>query len=449
MWLLIQVVAVILAFVAYRRTARLEVIERRLAALARDLAALRGTEPDAGAPAPGRAPGHATPEAPPPSEPVGTPVWADEPPRPAASPPRERPLPLPPPPDPGPSFAARAAESFADLRERVDLEQLIGQRAAPLVAAVALGLAGLMFFKYSIDHGLFPPWSRVVVGAIVGLAAVVSSERLRQRDFARTADGLAAGGLVVLYAAWWAAGVRYELIPNGLAFALMVATTAAGCALSWRHGSEAIAIIGLAGGFATPVLLSSGQDRPIGLFGYVLLLDLALLYLARARVWRRLILLSFAATVFFEAYWIFTRLDPARLWIGIGIAALFGLLFAFADDERRDEGAAAGASVHAAAILVPFAFALYFASRAQLGPAPYPIALLLVVLSAAAGWLARVHDEPGLGNLDLDSGHAVLGLLDRLTRGAGKTLLMATHSREVAGLADRVLAIEGGRLVER
>jgi hypothetical protein len=29
MWLLIQVVAVILAFVAYRRTARLEVIERR------------------------------------------------------------------------------------------------------------------------------------------------------------------------------------------------------------------------------------------------------------------------------------------------------------------------------------------------------------------------------------------------------------------------------------
>jgi putative ABC transport system ATP-binding protein len=62
--------------------------------------------------------------------------------------------------------------------------------------------------------------------------------------------------------------------------------------------------------------------------------------------------------------------------------------------------------------------------------------------------LLVLADEP-TGNLDHDTGLAVLGLLDRLTRGAGKTLLMATHSREVAGLADRVLAIEDGRLVER
>jgi putative ABC transport system ATP-binding protein len=62
--------------------------------------------------------------------------------------------------------------------------------------------------------------------------------------------------------------------------------------------------------------------------------------------------------------------------------------------------------------------------------------------------LLVLADEP-TGNLDLDTGLAVLGLLDRLTRGAGKTLLMATHSREVVGLADRVLAIHEGRLVER
>ncbi|HEX6203590.1 MAG TPA: ABC transporter ATP-binding protein [Thermoanaerobaculia bacterium] len=62
--------------------------------------------------------------------------------------------------------------------------------------------------------------------------------------------------------------------------------------------------------------------------------------------------------------------------------------------------------------------------------------------------LLVLADEP-TGNLDLDTGLVVLDLLDRLTRGAGKTLLMATHSREVIGLADRVLAIEDGRLVER
>jgi putative ABC transport system ATP-binding protein len=57
-------------------------------------------------------------------------------------------------------------------------------------------------------------------------------------------------------------------------------------------------------------------------------------------------------------------------------------------------------------------------------------------------------DEP-TGNLDLETGLAVLDLLDRLTRRAGKTLVMATHSPEVVGLADRVFRIEDCRLVEQ
>jgi putative ABC transport system ATP-binding protein len=56
-------------------------------------------------------------------------------------------------------------------------------------------------------------------------------------------------------------------------------------------------------------------------------------------------------------------------------------------------------------------------------------------------------DEP-TGNLDLDSGLAVLELLDELTRRAGKTLVMVTHGREVVGLANRVLTLSEGRLVE-
>jgi len=67
---------------------------------------------------------------------------------------------------------------------------------------------------------------------------------------------------------------------------------------------------------------------------------------------------------------------------------------------------------------------------------------------------ALVH-EPGLviadeptGNLDLETATAMIALLDRLCRESGTTLVMATHSREVIGLADRVLAIRSGRLVE-
>ena len=61
--------------------------------------------------------------------------------------------------------------------------------------------------------------------------------------------------------------------------------------------------------------------------------------------------------------------------------------------------------------------------------------------------LVVLADEP-TGNLDLDTGRQVLSLLDRLTRQAGRTMVMATHSPEVVGLADRVFRLHDGRLVE-
>ena len=61
--------------------------------------------------------------------------------------------------------------------------------------------------------------------------------------------------------------------------------------------------------------------------------------------------------------------------------------------------------------------------------------------------LLVLADEP-TGNLDLETGLQVLELLDRLTRRAGKTMVMVTHSPEVIGLADRVFRIESCRLAE-
>ncbi|MEE9356189.1 MAG: ABC transporter ATP-binding protein [Methylococcaceae bacterium] len=55
-------------------------------------------------------------------------------------------------------------------------------------------------------------------------------------------------------------------------------------------------------------------------------------------------------------------------------------------------------------------------------------------------------DEP-TGNLDLETGQQVLEILDKLVRKAGKTLIMATHSQEVIGLADRVLTVKNKHLV--
>ena len=56
-------------------------------------------------------------------------------------------------------------------------------------------------------------------------------------------------------------------------------------------------------------------------------------------------------------------------------------------------------------------------------------------------------DEP-TGNLDQETGHEVLALLDKLVRQEGKTMVMVTHSQEVIGLADRLMTISDCRLHE-
>ena len=56
-----------------------------------------------------------------------------------------------------------------------------------------------------------------------------------------------------------------------------------------------------------------------------------------------------------------------------------------------------------------------------------------------------VTDEP-TGNLDVDTADEVLELLVASCREHGATLIMATHNREAAARADRVLRIAGGRI---
>ena len=61
--------------------------------------------------------------------------------------------------------------------------------------------------------------------------------------------------------------------------------------------------------------------------------------------------------------------------------------------------------------------------------------------------LLLLADEP-TGNLDVETGAEVLNLLNHLIRDNHMTTLMVTHSPEVAQLADRVMTIRDGALVE-
>ncbi len=117
------------------------------------------------------------------------------------------------------------------------------------------------------------------------VGGVVLSSRGTYSTLAQT---LCATGVVALYAVTFACHSIYH-------FAVLRAAgdvradgmiTATAFTLAVRLPALVVAILGMLGGFLTPVLLSTGQDNPAGLFGYIALLDVGLLLVANARGWR-------------------------------------------------------------------------------------------------------------------------------------------------------------------
>jgi uncharacterized membrane protein len=83
----------------------------------------------------------------------------------------------------------------------------------------------------------------------------------------------------------------------------MAIVTASTAALAIKQDAEILAAIALTGGFATPLLLTTGQNREIQLFSYVALLSAASVVMVAFKPWRRLLLLSYAGTLLLYIAW--------------------------------------------------------------------------------------------------------------------------------------------------
>ena len=169
------------------------------------------------------------------------------------------------------------------------------------VLILFIGLAFLA--KYAADAGMFPPALRMAfIGAAgVGLFAfgfVLRGKALAAADSVRTAYAytLQGAGVGVLYLTVFAALRLYALLPVGAAFALLVLICVFATLIALLQNNKAMAFIGFAGGFAAPILVSTGSNDYVGLFSYYLLLNVAIGFIAWKKAWRPLNLLGFFAT---------------------------------------------------------------------------------------------------------------------------------------------------------
>jgi uncharacterized membrane protein len=300
----------------------------------------------------------------------------------------------------------------APARAAINWEQFMGAKLFAWLGGLALFLGVAFFVKYSFEHDLIPAEVRVALGFLTGAGLIVGGLRLDRERYRITVQTLIGAGIVSLYAVSFACNSVYHFAFFGTipTFLLMVLITTAAFVLAVRLPAPVVAILGLLGGFLTPVLLSTGVDNPGGLFGYLALLDAGLIAVALRTGWHYLVPLSGGATVLMMLGWAdkFFRAEkgPVAMTVCLGFTALY---LGAAELARRREIRERAFSFTAAALpCVGLAFALFFLgfpALAARAPLYLGFVLLLDVALLVLAWrddfLPRVHVAAGLATFAL------------------------------------------------
>ncbi|MGB2716368.1 MAG: DUF2339 domain-containing protein [Vicinamibacterales bacterium] len=270
------------------------------------------------------------------------------------------------------------------------------------IAGIALVFAAVLFLRYSVQQGWLQPPVRVLIGVLVGVALLIVCELKAARKYRVTANALDAAAIAILFSTFFAAHALWRLIPASVTFGLLALVTAVAVLLSIRRESLFIAVLGLLGGFATPALLSTGENRPVPLFAYLLLLNVGLAWVAYRQSWPVLAVCTLALTTIYQWGWVFKFLAQSDLSLAMGVFLLFpvvsivGFLLATrsADEDSREHATFERTAMMGA--VLPLLFAVYLAAVPAYGARPDLLFGFLALIDVGLFTITVARREGGL-----------------------------------------------------
>jgi uncharacterized membrane protein len=299
----------------------------------------------------------------------------------------------------GAAVHAEAPPPAPATAPRLDLEQRIGARWTTWVGVVAILFAASFFVKWSIENNLIGPRARLGLGVAAGVALLAAGLALhRRRDVPYLSEGLSGLGLGLCYLSLYAGHAYYNLLPAGAAFALMFIVTVLGTVVAVVSERQVTAVLALLGGLLTPVLLARQEPRERELMGYLLILDILVLVIARYHTWRGLNRFAWAGTVLLLAPTLMREPDAphpvARLVLLSGLFVLF-LLTPLAREWRQRGRTREVDLVIVAGTAAGYFWAVYMTLEGwwPLLEAPAAMALAIVYTVLAGFYRRRVSDD--------------------------------------------------------
>jgi uncharacterized membrane protein len=237
-------------------------------------------------------------------------------------------------------------------------EETLGTRWVVWIGGLTLALGGFFMVRYSIEAGLLGPGVRTLLGGLFALALLAAGEWTRRKESISAIEALpianipailTAAGTAVAFATVYAAYALYDFLAPATAFILLGLVALGTLAAALLHG-PALAGLGIAGAFVTPILVSSDKPDFWALYIYLAIVTAAAFGLARIRLWRWLAV----TTIAFALLWTFPCLQcgPSmvaphafHVMAGFVLAALLvvcGFMFGPPADEGQIEPISSG-----------------------------------------------------------------------------------------------------------
>ncbi len=328
------------------------------------------------------------------------------------------------PPPPIPDIPAPVQQPGPGFEER------IGTRWVVWVGGLTLALGGFFLVRYSIEQGLLGPGVRVLLGGLFALALLAAGEWTRRKEslaaieplpIANIPAILTAAGTAVAFATVYAAYALYDFLVPATAFILLGMVALGTLAAALLHG-PALAGLGIAAAFVTPILVSSEKPDFWALYLYLAIVTAAAFGLARIRLWRWLAV----TTIVLAVLWTFPCLQCGPSMVGphafhviagFILAALLvvcGFMFGPPADQGRIEPISSGA----------LAAYLFGATMIVLDSFHADIAMMVFALLVAATLLVAWHAEAAAGAIVAASAFVAIVFLEWAVRGNPDMLVL-------------------------
>lgn len=203
--------------------------------------------------------------------------------------------------------------------QKSDLEKFIGENLISKIGIAVTVIGVAIGIKYSIENELISPLTRIVLGYLFGAGLLGFAIKLKAK-YENYSAILLSGAMAIMYFITFSAYNFYGLIPQTLAFIVMVVFTAFTVFASLQYNKQVIALYGMVGAYAVPFLLSDGSGRVAILFSYIAIINIGLMVIAFKKYWKLLHYVSFGLTWLIYASWFVSSYDELKH---------FGLAFAF------------------------------------------------------------------------------------------------------------------------